>query len=169
MTTKLCSGCGLDKPATLEFWSGDKRKPSGIQGPCRDCMRATWKRRYREDAEFRKKHINHVLKGQIEKPAANNARHYRWAKRHPHKANARWAMRHAQKLMATPSWLTKEQMKEIELVYAHAQAASKALGEKHSVDHIIPLRGENVRGLHVPWNLQVLSATENSAKGKRVG
>lgn len=43
---KKCSGCGLDKPATLEFYSGDRRKPSGIQGPCRACMKVNAQRRF---------------------------------------------------------------------------------------------------------------------------
>jgi len=43
---KKCSGCGLDKPATLEFYSADKRKKSGIQGPCRACMKINIQKRF---------------------------------------------------------------------------------------------------------------------------
>jgi 5-methylcytosine-specific restriction endonuclease McrA len=65
---------------------------------------------------------------------------------------------------ATPKWLTDTHKMEIRLKYRLAIELSRATGERYAVDHIIPLHGENVCGLHVPWNLQILTQKDNLAK-----
>ena len=85
-----------------------------------------------------------------------------WARNSPYKANAKAMKRHAMKLQRTPKWLTLEHYAQMLETYAKAKAQGK------QVDHIIPLQGELVSGLHVPWNLQILTAIENQSKGNRV-
>lgn len=75
--------------------------------------------------------------------------------------------RQAAKINATPSWLSEEQKLEILEFYILAKKLTKKTGIKHEVDHIIPLRGNGVRGLHVPWNLQTIPAFKNRQKGNR--
>ncbi|PQV51836.1 HNH endonuclease signature motif containing protein [Paraburkholderia sp. BL21I4N1] len=66
---------------------------------------------------------------------------------------------------ATPRWLTPAQKLEIRKLYLLAEALTEARGELWVVDHIVPLDGKLVCGLHVPWNMRVLHWLENSKKG----
>lgn len=68
---------------------------------------------------------------------------------------------------ATPSWVTKEQKLAMRKLYLQAQELTKTTGERYVVDHIVPLIGENVSGLHVPWNLRVITQEENLAKSNK--
>lgn len=75
--------------------------------------------------------------------------------------------RRAAKINATPAWLSKEQLEEIRQIYKLSSEISEYSGIKHNVDHIVPLVSDVVCGLHVPWNLQVITAKENLSKGNR--
>jgi hypothetical protein len=63
-----------------------------------------------------------------------------------------------------PKWLSKEQKKAIKEVYVMAKELETVFPWSQCVDHIVPLRGEKVCGLHVPWNLQVIPLVENRKK-----
>lgn len=68
------------------------------------------------------------------------------------------------KIQATPPWLTKDHFEEMLSFYEHADEMTKRTGILHEVDHIVPLQGRTVCGLHVPWNLRVLTALENNSR-----
>lgn len=80
----------------------------------------------------------------------------------PHKHRTKKARRRACLACAVPSWLTKAQFREIRDWYELAVMLDM------EVDHVMPLMGATVCGLHVPWNLQLLTRTENAAKGNRM-
>ena len=69
---------------------------------------------------------------------------------------------------ATPKWLTKEQRDAMRQMYLTARQLTKLTGERYVVDHKVPLRSDDVCGLHVPWNLQVITQEENLAKSNRL-
>lgn len=89
-------------------------------------------------------------------------------KNHPEKITAYTAARRAGKKKATPTWLTKEMKKQIHSVYLTAKQLEKTTGVPHHVDHIVPLNGENVSGLHVPWNLRAIPRDENLSKSNKL-
>lgn len=78
------------------------------------------------------------------------------------------AKQRANKAQRSPSWLSQSQKDEIKDWYYAAQELSKIFPWKLHVDHIIPLRGDNVSGLHVAWNLQLLPAKVNLSKSNKL-
>lgn len=72
--------------------------------------------------------------------------------------------RFAKKKKATPPWLTKEHFDAIKSVYIEAERLTQETGVRHEVDHILPLSGKTVSGLHVPWNLRAIPAVENNRR-----
>ena len=69
-----------------------------------------------------------------------------------------------QQKLATPFWANKNYIK---LFYKLAKEESKRIGEKVVVDHIIPITNKNVCGLHNEFNLQLLTATDNTKKSNK--
>lgn len=88
-----------------------------------------------------------------------------WKKRNPHRVAEMRARRRNGERRATPPWLTKADFEAIIAIYE--EAATRPFGPWH-VDHIVPILGEEVCGLHVPWNLQILRARDNVSKGNRL-
>lgn len=99
----------------------------------------------------------------------NNFHSKQWKKTHLGAHSAWTAKRRAAQLQRTPLWLTDAHHKQIDLFYWEAAEVSKVVGDFYHVDHIVPLQGKKVSGLHVPWNLQILHAKENLSKGNNHG
>ena len=88
----------------------------------------------------------------------------KWREKYPERALAYTRNYQARKANRTPTWLTDDDRWIIEEAYELARRREQATGFAWHVDHIIPLHGKNVCGLHVPTNLQVIPAKANIAK-----
>lgn len=90
-----------------------------------------------------------------------------YQKAHPVECLALINKRRARKAHALPPWLTAGDHREITKRYEQAAWLTMLTGVEHHVDHIVPLQGRDVCGLHVPGNLQVLTAHQNLSKSNK--
>ena len=171
---RRCTKCGETKP--FSDFNRNRGIPGGYTTICKACRNAWYRKRYEIVPEKFKTRVARYYANNIEKlrdkdrarAPERKASKAHWARKNAARCAAKVATRDALKLKATPPWLTPQDRARIADFYKEARRRTKQTGIKHSVDHIIPLRGKTVCGLHVPWNLQVLTATENTAKGNRL-
>jgi len=192
---KTCSQCKIEKP--LELFSKNKNHKDGLQALCKTCHSAyykEWKLKNRNKVneymkqwyEAQKTNNTDYHKRRTEYLKTYNSNYYaehkeyfrEYTKLNNHQQNeyrlknmgryAAWAAkRRNAKLLRTPKWVDSEELWLIEEAYDLAATRSKMTGIQWHVDHIIPLQGKTVSGLHVPENLQVIRAEENLRKGNR--
>jgi 5-methylcytosine-specific restriction endonuclease McrA len=125
---------------------------------------AEYQRRYRErNKEKRASTVKRWRDANPDKVKASNARGgKKWAAANKATRLASVRTRQLAKKQRTPAWAD---LKAIREVYKTAARLTKETGIPHEVDHVVPLQGETVSGLHVHTNLQVLTRSENRKKG----
>jgi hypothetical protein len=190
---KLCASCKAKKSLS-EFYKR-KDSPDGYRNDCKDCRKASSLKNHYENQEQRKArfkadHAKRVLENPNfyvetyaryrESSLATAKQYYQdhieerkskqrlWSKTNRGIANALGRRYKLKKAKATPLWLTPEQLYNMQCTYKVAAQLSETSSQKWHVDHIVPIRGKDVCGLHVPWNLQVLPAKMNMQKGNRI-
>ena len=192
-TEKSCSKCKEIKP--LDDFHKSIRVKSGYRNRCKTCTAIDNKEYSKNNPDkvkdSKKKHYDKKCNDPIHgagyrKIIANRAAKYRqdnpdylinynsltkakeqkskYKKNNPDKTNADAAKRRAAKLRRTVVWADKSKIQEF---YTKAQRLTKLYGLTYHVDHIVPLQGKNVSGLHVHNNLQVITASENASKGNK--
>jgi len=90
-----------------------------------------------------------------------------WNSKNKHVKAALEGKRRAAQLQRTPEWLTDTDLWVIEEAYHLAQLRTNLFKFPWHVDHIIPLQGKSVSGLHVPSNLRVIPGNENVKKSNK--
>ena len=155
------------------------RKTKGV---CVECMKEDWvldnaKRAEKPKSEAAKeagiryyKRNKEAVKARSSARPASEVRQYKdkHKERNPEYYKALVSVRKRRHRAATPPWITKEQKLQIRQMYLEAQRLTKLTGERYVVDHIVPLINESVCGLHVPWNLRVMTQEENLKKSNKI-
>jgi hypothetical protein len=125
---------------------------------CLETNRA-WKQRNKEHCQA---YFKEWAKSNPEVFAASHVKATEsYRKRNTAAYSAYAAKRRALELKATPNWAN---LAAIEIEYKLSAWCSSVMGQQYHVDHIIPLKGKNVCGLHVESNLQVIPARVNQSK-----
>ena len=152
----LCVKCGRNEMA---FKTTTK---------CVVCLDKEYRKEYRErkifgDHEAKLKAKQTALKDISEGDSPQDkhrARLKEYRKRKPHKARA---YNRARQLKCTFN-LSAKQMEEVKEVHLRAETMTRETGEVYEVDHVVPIKGKSVCGLHVPWNLEPVPKRINRAK-----
>lgn len=160
--------------------------PRKTKGACTECLRVDWKKRNVARAKYfqqynrskigkesKRKYYEKnrdavIARAQARTPDVVRLYKYKYKSKNPDLYRAHVSFRRRRFRDATPKWLTKEHKRTIRQLYIDAMTVSRVTGVPYVVDHIIPLLGSTVSGLHVPWNLRVITREENLAKSNQV-
>ena len=152
------------------------------KGTCVECMKEDWKidnekrkekpkseaakeagrRYYEKNKEAVKARANARPKEEV------NQYKKKYKQENPELYKALVSVRKRRHRNATPAWITAEQKLAMREMYLQAQKLTKITSERYVVDHIIPLISPDVCGLHVPWNLRVITQEENLKKSNKL-
>lgn len=186
--SKVCSDCQIDKKKS-EFTVVSAHR-DGLSYICKECQKLhralfpksvvdlekirvrgkLWRSKQPKKPKKIKKNKDPVkvnaatIRYRTKNPEKTKAATKRWQLNNPAKLSAVSMKRHAAKLKATPLWLTDQHFKLILDFYIQCSILTELTGIIFQVDHIVPLQGKEVIGLHVPWNLQILPRHENIRK-----
>lgn len=160
--------------------------PRKTKGSCVDCLKDEWKKATETRADYFKAYNKSeagqeakqtyytknretvIARAQARPTEEKRAYKALYKKSNPELYKALTSFRRRRFRDATPVWLTHRQKTEMRELYKIAITMSRTTGERYVVDHIVPLNGETVCGLHVPWNLRVITQDDNLAKSNKL-
>jgi len=152
--------------------------PRKTKGACVECMKENWakdnaKRSLQPKSEaakeagrryYERNRKTVIARAQARPAEEKKAYKKKYKEENPDLYKALTSLRRRRFRDATPPWITYRQKAEIRQLYQIAITMANTTGEQYVVDHIVPLRGKDVCGLHVPWNLRVITQEENLKK-----
>jgi len=160
--------------------------PRKTKGSCVECLKVEWKKDNAARAEYfrqynqseagketKREYYERNRATVIARAAARPLEEKRvfqkaWKDRNVLWVRADTKSRRRKHRQASPPWLTRKQKQEMRELYKIAITMTKTTGEQYVVDHNVPLRSEFVCGLHVPWNLRVITQEENLKKSNQL-
>lgn len=165
---KTCNLCKVEKPAT-EFYKKATSK-DGLFWWCRTCHKERMKAKYHvlaKDESYRIREKKRIDAYWTANPQIKKRCSTEYASKNKARLTAKVSQYRAAKNKRTPAWLTEDDFWMMEQAYELAAMRTKMFGFKWHVDHVLPLHGRLVSGLHVPHNLQVIPAIDNQSKSNR--
>lgn len=173
------------------YYTGEPCKHGHIalrktKGSCVECLKIEWEKgnqtrseyfkAYNESDAGKKAKKDYYERNKEAVIARSNARpleerrnhREKYKKQNPDLYKALVSVRKRRHKNATPPWVTTEQKLAIRKLYLQAMELTRITGERYVVDHIIPLINSDVCGLHVPWNLRVITQEENLKKSNKL-
>lgn len=150
------------RAANPEAWKAQRQRYAKKHPDTISAKRKRWRNKNIEQVKVIEREASKVYRTLNRAKVKINKAAY--AKRNSHIVNAAVSRRRAAKLKQTPVWVGAEEAWLIKEIYDLARLRTKMHGFSWHVDHVIPLKGTLVSGLHVPSNLQVIPANENIRK-----
>lgn len=161
-TVHFCARCKTYKP--VYAFSLRKDRNYAVHSWCKACKQ-TYDAAHHAAHALKRREANSAWHKTHHRNTADRSKTYRL--RHPDKKRAERATRRAREMQACPKWLSDFDRFVIFEAYDLSRRRKIATGLAHHVDHVVPLRGKYVCGLHVASNLQVIPATINLRKGRK--
>lgn len=175
---RTCRTCKVVKPIS-EYQVHSSYK-DGLSTQCKVCVSeyrkairaANIERDRNYSRKYKSKNKNIILQRNKEYVKVNPEKRkatmkaYRLA--NPEKDAESVRRRQAAKILRTPKWLTKNDIWMMQEIYRLAKLRTKIFGFSWHVDHVLPLQGKLVSGLHTPYNMQVIPAKQNLSKANKV-
>ena len=156
---KTCTKCQESKPLDQFYKRADR---DAYHSWCKSCKHEAGKNWHSKNKERHAELTSQWYEQNKEQHLANSKA---WYAANKSRKLETVTAREKRCVLATPTWADRELIKEL---YELARKLTEQTGIPHEVDHVIPLQGETVSGLHCQDNLQILTQEQNRRKANKL-